>query len=154
MTTLVTKMPQYLGVISIRIDLSHMDAPDPANLFYGYTYALECYMLETPAKPLVRAERKNLKGRDNQQETFRVTRKGSSTTTRIPDPKSEDIVWSTAKSVVADRNDRSGLQSSCSLVTNRGILRSIGRRPINRSWLISGNCVRQLPPDLPSVLNA
>lgn len=30
--------PQYLGVISIRIDLSHMDAPDPTNLFYGWVF--------------------------------------------------------------------------------------------------------------------
>ncbi len=30
--------PQYLGVISVRIDLSHMDAPDPANLFYGWVF--------------------------------------------------------------------------------------------------------------------
>jgi len=30
--------PQYLGVISVRIDLSHMDAPDPANLFYGFVF--------------------------------------------------------------------------------------------------------------------
>lgn len=28
--------PQYLGVMSIRIDLSSMDAPDPQNLFYGW----------------------------------------------------------------------------------------------------------------------
>ena len=28
--------PQYLGVISVRIDLSSMDAPDPQNLFYGW----------------------------------------------------------------------------------------------------------------------
>lgn len=30
--------PQYLGVISVRIDLSHMDAPDPQNLFYGWVF--------------------------------------------------------------------------------------------------------------------
>lgn len=30
--------PQYLGVLSVRIDLSHMDAPDPANLFYGWVF--------------------------------------------------------------------------------------------------------------------
>lgn len=30
--------PQYLGVISVRIDLSHMDAPDPQNLFYGFVF--------------------------------------------------------------------------------------------------------------------
>jgi len=30
--------PQYLGVISVRIDLSHMDAPDPQNLYYGWVF--------------------------------------------------------------------------------------------------------------------
>ncbi len=30
--------PQYLGVMSMRIDLSHMDAPDPQNLFYGWVF--------------------------------------------------------------------------------------------------------------------
>jgi hypothetical protein len=30
--------PQYLGVLSVRIDLSHMDAPDPTNLFYGWVF--------------------------------------------------------------------------------------------------------------------
>lgn len=30
--------PQYLGVMSVRIDLSHMDAPDPSNLFYGWVF--------------------------------------------------------------------------------------------------------------------
>lgn len=30
--------PQYLGVISVRLDLSHMDAPDPQNLFYGWVF--------------------------------------------------------------------------------------------------------------------
>jgi hypothetical protein len=30
--------PQYLGVISVRIDLSHMDSPDPQNLFYGWVF--------------------------------------------------------------------------------------------------------------------
>lgn len=30
--------PQYLGVLSVRIDLSHMDAPDPQNLFYGWVF--------------------------------------------------------------------------------------------------------------------
>jgi len=30
--------PQYLGVISVRIDLSFMDAPDPQNLFYGWVF--------------------------------------------------------------------------------------------------------------------
>jgi len=30
--------PQYLGVISVRIDLSSMDAPDPQNLFYGWVF--------------------------------------------------------------------------------------------------------------------
>jgi hypothetical protein len=30
--------PQYLGVISVRIDLSHMDAPDPQQLNYGFVF--------------------------------------------------------------------------------------------------------------------
>jgi len=30
--------PQYLGVISVRIDLSHMDAPDPQQLYYGFVF--------------------------------------------------------------------------------------------------------------------
>lgn len=30
--------PQFLGVISVRIDLSVMDAPDPTNLFYGWVF--------------------------------------------------------------------------------------------------------------------
>jgi len=34
----LTQRPQYLGVISVRIDLSHMDAPDPQNLFYGWVF--------------------------------------------------------------------------------------------------------------------
>jgi hypothetical protein len=30
--------PQFLGVISVRIDLSVMDAPDPTNLYYGWVF--------------------------------------------------------------------------------------------------------------------
>lgn len=30
--------PQFLGVISVRVDLSVMDAPDPQNLYYGWLF--------------------------------------------------------------------------------------------------------------------
>src|SRR6266853_2928314 len=63
--------PQYLGVISVRIDLSSMDAPDPANLFYGYLFALECYMLETLKVEDSRKTENSSNDIDNQQETTR-----------------------------------------------------------------------------------